>query len=123
MAATTSPAQAERVRGIPECVSQQARERALKRFADGKVGYVRFQLKPGGFLEPFDFPMGRLVGAGLRGERRRRAAARAAGIPVLGPTRDAVLTLVTCYPFDAIKPGGPLRYVVVAEAAMRAALP
>jgi sortase A len=26
------------------------------------------------------------------------------------------LTLVTCYPFDAIDPGGPLRYVVVAEA-------
>jgi len=25
---------------------------------DGKVGYVRFQLKAGGFLEPFDFPMG-----------------------------------------------------------------
>ena len=26
------------------------------------------------------------------------------------------LTLVTCFPFDAINPGGPLRYVVVAEA-------
>ncbi len=26
------------------------------------------------------------------------------------------LTLVTCYPFDALNPGGPLRYVVVAEA-------
>jgi sortase A len=25
------------------------------------------------------------------------------------------LTLVTCYPFDAIAPGGPLRYVVTAE--------
>jgi sortase A len=34
--------------------------------------------------------------------------------------RDALvptLTLVTCYPFDALNPGGPLRYVVVAEAA------
>lgn len=34
--------------------------------------------------------------------------------------RDTVvptLTLVTCYPFDALNPGGPLRYVVVAEAA------
>jgi sortase A len=30
-----------------------------------------------------------------------------------GPTR---LTLVTCYPFDALRPGGPLRYVVFAEA-------
>lgn len=28
-----------------------------------------------------------------------------------------VLTLVTCYPFDAIEPGGPLRYLVFAEAA------
>jgi sortase A len=27
------------------------------------------------------------------------------------------LTLVTCYPFDAVIPGGPLRFVVVAEAA------
>jgi sortase A len=26
------------------------------------------------------------------------------------------LTLVTCYPFDAVEPGGPLRYVVVATA-------
>jgi sortase A len=25
------------------------------------------------------------------------------------------LTLVTCYPFDAVRPGGPLRYVVVAD--------
>jgi sortase A len=28
-----------------------------------------------------------------------------------GPTR---LTLVTCWPFDALRPGGPLRYVVTA---------
>ena len=27
-----------------------------------------------------------------------------------------VLSLVTCYPFDAVRPGGPLRYVVAAEA-------
>ena len=27
----------------------------------------------------------------------------------------AALALVTCYPFDAVQPGGPLRYVVVAE--------
>jgi sortase A len=26
--------------------------------------------------------------------------------------RTAVLILVTCYPFDAVRPGGPLRYVV-----------
>ncbi len=30
-----------------------------------------------------------------------------------GPTR---LTLITCYPFDALRAGGPLRYVVVARA-------
>ena len=34
-----------------------------------------------------------------------------AGIDVRSP----VLTLVTCYPFDAIAPGGPLRYVVTAD--------
>lgn len=28
---------------------------------------------------------------------------------------DARLTLITCYPFDAIRPGGPLRYVVSAQ--------
>lgn len=28
---------------------------------------------------------------------------------------DAWLALVTCYPFDAVDPGGPLRYVVYAE--------
>ena len=27
-----------------------------------------------------------------------------------------MLTLVTCYPFDAVTPGGPLRYLVFAEA-------
>lgn len=26
----------------------------------------------------------------------------------------AALVLVTCYPFDAVRPGGPLRYVVTA---------
>ena len=33
-----------------------------------------------------------------------------------GPSR---LALVTCYPFDAVTPGGPLRYLVFAEAADR----
>ena len=33
-------------------------------------------------------------------------------------TDDAVLTLVTCYPFDAVDPGGPLRYVVTARRLM-----
>jgi sortase A len=30
---------------------------------------------------------------------------------------DTRLTLVTCYPFDAVRPGGPLRYVVTARLA------
>lgn len=29
----------------------------------------------------------------------------------------ASLVLLTCYPFDALRPGGPLRYVVIADAA------
>ena len=31
-------------------------------------------------------------------------------------TNDKVLSLVTCFPFDAVDPGGPLRYVVTARA-------
>ena len=34
----------------------------------------------------------------------------------LEPAAEPVLTLVTCFPFDAIQPGGPLRYVVRAVA-------
>jgi sortase A len=30
-------------------------------------------------------------------------------------TEDAILSLVTCYPFDTVEPGGPLRYVVTAK--------
>src|SRR5262245_58071359 len=33
-------------------------------------------------------------------------------VEILWDTDDPVLTLVTCFPFDAIVPGGPLRYVV-----------
>ena len=35
-------------------------------------------------------------------------------VSVLKPTPKETLTLVTCYPFDAIAAGGPLRYVVSA---------
>jgi len=42
------------------------------------------------------------------------ADARSLRIPRDTPT--PTLTLVTCYPFDALVPRGPLRYVVVAEA-------
>ena len=30
-------------------------------------------------------------------------------------TQEDTLTLITCYPFDAVIPGGPLRYVVIAK--------
>jgi len=30
-------------------------------------------------------------------------------------TEEGVLSLVTCYPFDALEPGGPMRYVVTAR--------
>jgi sortase A len=36
-------------------------------------------------------------------------------VEILWDTGDAQLTLVTCYPFDAIAPGSPLRYVVRAS--------
>ncbi len=34
----------------------------------------------------------------------------------LESSRGRILTLITCFPFDAIRPGGSLRYVVVARA-------
>lgn len=34
---------------------------------------------------------------------------------VLEPTGDERLTLITCYPFNTVIPGGPLRYVVIAN--------
>ena len=49
----------------------------------------------------------------------RIVATRIADAADLAIPRDAdvpTLTLVTCWPFDAIAPGGTLRYVVVAEA-------
>ena len=40
-------------------------------------------------------------------------------VDVLERTGRAELTLITCFPFDAVVPGGPLRYVVHAAAASR----
>jgi len=34
---------------------------------------------------------------------------------VLDPTDASQLTLITCWPFDAVQPGTRLRYVVVAQ--------
>lgn len=36
---------------------------------------------------------------------------------VLEESNTAMLTLITCYPFDSVVPGGRLRYVVIAEPA------
>lgn len=36
---------------------------------------------------------------------------------VLAASTESKITLITCYPFDAVVPGGPLRYVVVAARA------
>lgn len=36
-------------------------------------------------------------------------------VEYLFSTQEDKLTLITCYPFDAIRPGGPLRYLVIAK--------
>ena len=61
-----------------------------------------------------------LVEAPGRPRARVRVRERAvvdARTAVLAGAEDArELVLVTCYPFDALRPGGPLRYLVLAEA-------
>ncbi len=47
---------------------------------------------------------------------RRHYVANFLALNIARDTPVPTLTLVTCFPFDAINPGGPLRYVVVAEA-------
>ena len=49
--------------------------------------------------------------------RVRETAVVDARTAVLAGADGAVgMVLVTCYPFDAVRPGGPLRYLVVADA-------
>jgi sortase A len=68
------------------------------------------RVKPGDevFVEPPGRPVRRYVVRELAVVDGRDAVIR---------TDDAVdrLVLLTCYPFDALAPGGPLRYVVAAE--------
>lgn len=52
----------------------------------------------------------------------RRLVTRYDDTSSLAPAADR-LTLVTCWPFDALHPGGPMRYVVVAEAVENAGRP
>jgi sortase A len=46
-----------------------------------------------------------------------RLVANQRDVGLLAPTREPTLTLVTCYPFNAIRPGGPLRFIVRARPA------
>ncbi|MDH4087820.1 MAG: class D sortase, partial [Nitrospira sp.] len=48
----------------------------------------------------------------------RRIVDSRSGTITLDPSQTR-LVLVTCYPFDAMMPGGPLRYMVVAEESWR----
>ena len=50
----------------------------------------------------------RVTGAEIVGKSETRVLAQAPG--------ETRLTLITCYPFDALRAGGPLRYVVTAHA-------
>lgn len=57
---------------------------------------------------------------GLRGVRARYRVREATVVQktetrVLDSADSAQLTLITCYPFDALRPGTPWRYVVVAD--------
>jgi sortase A len=69
-----------------------------------------------------DMAAGDAIGVELPDGRQYRYRVREAYVADVQalrlPRNTAVptLTLVTCYPFDTIVPGGPLRYVVVAEA-------
>jgi sortase A len=47
---------------------------------------------------------------------RKRAVVDARTAVLAGADDARELVLVTCYPFDALRPGGPLRYLVLAEA-------
>lgn len=47
---------------------------------------------------------------------RERAVVDARTAVLAGADDARELVLVTCYPFDALRPGGPLRYLVLAEA-------
>jgi sortase A len=57
----------------------------------------------------------------LPGRRPRRLTVEATSVvdsrtAVIRSEDRAGLILITCYPFDAVVPGGPLRYVVTARA-------
>jgi sortase A len=55
-------------------------------------------------------------GAVRRYQVQGAAVVHESDISPLEPAAEPILTLVTCFPFDATRPGGPLRYVVQAVA-------
>jgi len=81
----------------------------LSAHRDTQFAFLR-RIAPGEVLE-LETPDGALH----RYRVFRREVVAAKEIDLLGPTDEAILTLVTCYPFDAVRPGGPLRYVVQAR--------
>jgi sortase A len=78
---------------------------------DTHLAFLR-RLAPGSTVE-LELPDGRDIA--YRVTRTAVVDSRIAQIDAAAGGR--ALTLVTCYPFDALIPGGPLRYVVFAEAA------
>jgi len=63
-----------------------------------------------------------IAGGADGGVRARRYRVTGAAIvdrgrtDVVADAGEPTLTLVTCWPFDAVDPGGPLRYLVFAAA-------
>ena len=55
-----------------------------------------------------------LLDLDLTGDTRLEAVTEARRGSIVLDTDEPMLTLVTCYPFDAVDAGGPLRYVVTA---------
>ncbi len=51
--------------------------------------------------------------------REIRAGVDSRTAAIASAPSSASLVLLTCYPFDAVAPGGPLRFLVVADAASR----
>lgn len=55
------------------------------------------------------------LGGSARYRVRATSVVHESQTEVLAPGDGARLTLITCFPFDAVRPGTPLRYVVVAD--------
>jgi sortase A len=68
------------------------------------------RLQPGDALE-LEAPDGHLQRFAVRSTNVQDRS----DVSVLDDSNAPMLTLITCYPFDAVVPGGPLRFVVRAE--------